>query len=122
MLKVAEIGWVIIGFAAVAINVYPLPVLLIHKSVKVAIPFTALTVRVPFSTPAPPIEGLVEIAIVTAAFELVIVLPYVSVILTVTGIFAPAILLLGCVPICKRLAAKVAESAILLVTLFSVRV
>ena len=48
----------------VAFKVYPVPILLILKPVKVATPFTALTVAVPAKVPLP---GFVSIASVIGA-------------------------------------------------------
>jgi hypothetical protein len=81
-----------------AVSVYPLPVLLIERLLKVATPLTALTVAVPESVPTP---GFVPIAIVTAAVLPLTTAPVASWICTVTAgvIDAPATVFVGWVAI-----------------------
>ena len=81
-----------------------MPVLSILRLLKVATPLTALTVLVPASVP---LEGLVPIATVIDALELVTVLPPASWTATVTAglIDAAATVLLGCCTKANLLAA-----------------
>src|SRR5919201_2267674 len=69
-------------------SVYPVPVLLIDRSVKLATPFTALTVNVPLSVPPP---GFAAIATAIAAVLVVTVLPPASCTVTWTpgGLLMP---------------------------------
>jgi len=80
-----------------AASVYPAPALLMLKVEKVATPATALTETVP---PSVPLDGLVAIAMVTVALEVVTTFPFESSTSTVTAgeIDAPAGVLEGCTP------------------------
>src|SRR6185295_12602276 len=78
-----------------AVRVYPTPALSIERLAKLATPFTAATVATPESVPPP---GLVPIATVTLAEELVTVLPNASCTATWTAgeMAAPAMVVVGC--------------------------
>ena len=80
----------------VAVNVYPVPALLIDRPLKVAwpVPVLTATVVVPLSVPLP---GLFWIATVTFCAVPVTVLPVASCSVTTALKAAPAVLLLGLV-------------------------
>ena len=80
-----------------AVNVYPVPVLFMLSVEKVATPLTAETVVVPDSVPPP---GLLPMAIVTLAAELVTVFPPKSCTITVGEgeMELPATVVVGCWP------------------------
>jgi hypothetical protein len=80
--------------AALAVNVYPVPVRLSDSVVKVATPATAGTVAVPDSVALP---GLAPSATVTAPVKAVAVLPILSRAVTTTAgvIASPAVSALG---------------------------
>src|SRR5437667_196092 len=82
---------------ALAVSVYPVPVLLILRSKNVATPLTAATGLVPLSVPPP---GLAPSAKVTSPVKPVATLPRASSARTFTAglIWRPAIVVLGCVP------------------------
>src|SRR5436189_3177994 len=81
--------------ADAAVRVYPVPDLSMDRLEKVATPLTADTVAVPDSVPPP---GLVPIATVMLAEELVTVFPNASATTTCTaGVIAtPAVAFVGC--------------------------
>ncbi len=83
------------GPMAAAVNVYPVPTLLMLKLEKVATPDTAATLAVPASVPPP---GFVPIATVTVPVNPVTVLPRASCAVTLTaGVIArPAVAFEGC--------------------------
>src|SRR5437870_1372175 len=82
---------------ALAVSVYPVPVLLILRSKNVATPLTAATGLVPLSVPPP---GLAPSAKVTSPVKPVATLPRASSARTFTAglIWRPAIVVLGGVP------------------------
>src|SRR2546422_214994 len=82
---------------ALAVSVYPVPVLLILRTKNVATPLTAATGLVPLSVPPP---GLAPSAKVTSPVKPVATLPRASSARTFTAglIWRPAIVVLGCVP------------------------
>ena len=102
ILKVKLVAWV--KGELVALRVYPLPALSILRLLKVAIPLAALIVLVPDNVP---LDGLVLIATVIDALEVVTVLPLASWTATVTAglIDAAAKVLLGCCTKANLLAA-----------------
>src|SRR5262245_54656860 len=93
MLNAAEVAPV--SGAEAAVSVYPVPTLSMERLENVATPLTADTVVVPDSVPPP---GLVPMATVTLAVELVTVLLKASCTVTCTAglIATPAVALVGC--------------------------
>jgi hypothetical protein len=94
ILNVLEVA--LVNPALVAPKVYPVPVLLMDKLLKVATPATAAIVAVPDNVPAP---GFVPIAMATEAVDAVRLSLASNIRTVIAGLIAePATALLGCWP------------------------